>query len=223
MNVMSKPLVAALLCSASSALFAQIAAPTAINTCPPGYLPAVVDIQATVSTAAQCPLLQDRELRKLVDRTATGYTFAYPAVPGSCMSGSVTSGTITLPNQAPIPVSGRTESAQRFLPEAAALYGPAALPLFINGGSFVSGAAMTVVSLRQSNSKLTLNLVLDDRFTINYAAGAPFPDTEDLLVVGSSGNFSVTGRLTGTAQIIPNTDGSVAPSPFSVAGMLCMK
>lgn len=219
MNPISKPLVALLVCGASSTLFAQ----TAINTCAPGYIPAVVDIQATVSTAAGCPLLQDRELRRLVDKYATGYTFAHPAVPGSCMSGSVTSGTITLPNQAPIPVSGRTESAQRYLPEAAALYGPAAVPLFINGGSFVSGAAMTVVSLRQSNSTPTLNLVLDDRFTINYGAGAPFPDTEDFLVVGSTGNFSVTGRLTGTTGINPNADGSIAPSQFSVAGTICVK
>jgi hypothetical protein len=218
MKISSKFILLALGFGATSNLFAQ----TTINTCPTGYTPAVVNIQASVSTATNCPLLEDPELRKFIERYASGTTFAYPnpdpMVSGTCMSGEIVTGTITLPNQTPIAVRGRTESAQRFFPEAAALGNP----LLMNGVTFVSGAAYTVVSLTGASSKFKLNLAFSDRFTVNYGV-FPFRDTEDMLVVGSSGNFSVTGRLTGTAEIFTPPGMPIVNAPFTVAGSLCVK
>lgn len=212
MNPVSKPLVALLVCGASTTLFAQSAQPVA---CPPGYTSAAVDIDVNVSTSAACPLLDDRELRKLVDKFGTGYTFAGP---GTCMSGTILSGSTITAGGKQIAVQGSTESAQRYLPEGAAVYGSPSL--FLDGGGFISGAAMTVVSLSLSNPKSALTLVLDDRFTINKTSGL---DTEDMLVLGSSGNFAATGRLVATGYSIPDEYGSTHLSPLSVSGTLCMK
>lgn len=214
-----KFLLAALVAATSSLVFAQ-SPPTTINTCPKTFLPAVINIQATVSTVlGACPLLDDRRLRDLVARYAPGTTFAHPPFPATCMSGVIDSGTITVAGRAPFEVRGRTQSAQRLFPEATALGNP----LFISGVSFVSGAALTVVTLTDPRSKYIADLVLSDRFTINYAVPPPFPNTEDMLVVGASGRFSALGQLTGTALISDAPGTPVSSAPFAVSGVLCMK
>lgn len=211
--------LAALAACTGSLVFAQ-AQPTTINTCPPNLLPAVVNIQATVSTVVgACPLLDDPRLRSLVNQFASGTSFAHPVFPATCMSGVIGGGTLTIAGRAPVEVRGHTESAQRLFPEAAALGNP----LFMSGVSSVSGAAITVVTLTEPDSKYLSDLVLSDRFTINYASTPPFRNTEDMLVVGAAGKFAALGQVAGTAMISNAPGEPIVGAPFTVSGTLCMK
>jgi hypothetical protein len=169
-----------------------------------------------------CPLLEDKELRKLVNKFGVGSVFAYPAIEGTCVSGDILEGTISLLETGQtINVEGYTESAQRLFAEAEAVGNS----LFITGFSdatnapFASGASMTVVSLKGTDASLELDLVLADRFTID-SSSYPFVDTEDFLVVGANGDFEVTGRLKGSAQIF---NSPLENEPFSVSGIICVK
>jgi hypothetical protein len=207
----------------STSLFAQ-SMPTVIDQCPKGYEPAYVEVDLFVSTNETCPLLEDRELRKLVEKFGTGSTFAYPAVPGTCVSGTGLSGSITLLQRGTIiEVEGYSESAQRLFVEAEAV-GDSLFISGINedGKPFASGAAMTVVSLQGVDSDLNLDLVLADRFTIDYST-YPFLDTEDFSVAGSKGDWAVAGRLSGSAQIFDVPPEPIRDAPFNVSGYLCLK
>ena len=201
------------------------AAQTAIGECPGGYKPVYVDISATVSTNTEgCPLLEEKKLRKLVDRYLTGSVFAHPLVPGTCLSGVISEGTMTMAGEARR-VVGRTESAQRFFPEAAAV-NPQYGGLFVAGMSdegktFIAGAAATVVILRGTDSDVSLGLVLDDRFSVSPSDGYPSLDIEDFNVVGAVG-ASVRGRLRGTASLFSPAP-PIANAEFAVEGNICLK
>ena len=207
--------------------------PVTVTECPKNHELAVVDVSVELATNfLGCPLLQVEELRELAALHFHGATFA--GLPGTCLSGQIQEGsTITVEGEE-VAVTGTTESAQRLMPEAAALnlspFPPedptAALfiqGLFFNssGGPypFISGAAATVVSLASDDKKLDgLRLVLEDRFTVNFSNGLGV-DTEDFSVIGAD-RASVTGRLFGSGV----TDGVGGfPAPLSIEGSFCIK
>jgi hypothetical protein len=214
---LTKSIFAGLCLTAASA----IAQPTVISECPKKHLLTLVNVTASVSTSVGCPLLTDKSLRKLVDKNFFGTAFAYPAVPGTCLSGVDLEGWVGSEE-----VTGTTESAQRFFPEAGAV-NPGNGSLFLAGNSFklpymepeypfLSGAAATVVSLQ--GESVDLRLVLSDRFTVNLATGQ---DTEDFEVVGADG-VSVTGRLRGEALITAAPGEPFEDVPFKVSGTICI-
>lgn len=216
-----RPLLAGLLLAAAGA-----GAATPITECPKHYEPAAIQVEALVSTnLGACPLLQQKRLRKLVDKYAFGTLFAYPTAPGSCISGAITSGSVTTA-EGSTNVTGTTESAQRIFAEASAVHAPLG-GLFLPGASmsgtqFISGAAMTAVSLEGAgDSKFKLELLLDDRFTIKLD-GFPFVNTEDFNIVGSEGRPAV-GRLLGIASIAGDPTAPLVDVPFSVTGTICLK
>ena len=221
-TVSTRALFAAL-CLATTAVSAQ-PYPTTIA-CPEKYEKVQVQLQALVSTSSEgCPLLDDGELRKLVDKFLPGMTFAYPAVPGTCLSGTITGG-VVVTEGGPISVTGTTESAQRFFPEALAV-NPTNGGVFLNGVSadgiqFASGAAATIVSLQGTDAPFDLQLVVSDRFTVQFD-GYPFRDTEDFEIVGAKG-ASVLGRLVGQAEIDQPPGQPIANARFIAQGEICIK
>ena len=68
----------------SSAVMAS--EPTVIG-CDPRAELAHLSLQAVASTSFDdtCPLLEEKELRKLVDKFGAGTTFAHPQIPGFCL------------------------------------------------------------------------------------------------------------------------------------------
>lgn len=215
-----------------SAIFAVVAfsfsvatyAITPIDGCPNGFESATVDVEITVSTnLTECPLLEDRRLRRLVNRHGVGSIFAYPTILGTCLSGTDLTGTITT-SEGVVYVTGSSESAQRLSTEAAAV-NPELGGLFLTGvsqnGPFASGAGMTVVSIEGQNAPLNLQLVLSENLTIDLSV-FPFVDTEDFLVVGAKG-ANVKGRLTGKALIYNAFDAPIVETPFSINGDICIK
>lgn len=217
-------MITAVMLGASASLYATDP-PTVIDQCPGEFKSAYVDLKILVSTSKDggCPLLTNKELRKLVNKFGVGSTFAYPAVRGTCLSGNVlndSTSTITITGYSPIAVTGGSESAQRLFPEAQAL--DETSPLFINGLAgvssvpFASGAAMTVLSLTGDGDDFSMTLVLSDRFSINLSNGT---DTEDFEVVGTKGNYEAKGRLRGLATII----GQLNNVEFSITGNICLK
>ncbi len=215
-----------------SAVFAIVAfnfsvatyAVTPIDGCPNGFKSATIDVKITVSSnLTGCPLLEDRRLRRLVNRHGVGNIFAYPTIPGTCLSGTDLTGTITSYDGV-VYVTGSSESAQRLFPEAAAI-NPELGGLFLTGnsenGAFASGAAMTVVSLEGQNAPLNLQLVLSENFTIDFSV-FPFVDTEDFLIVGANG-ANVIGHLVGQALISNVIGVPIIDAPFTVNGNICIK
>jgi hypothetical protein len=224
MKNFSYALCTAAICVATTCVRADsLPPPTIIDQCPKGYEPGYVDISLEISTSIDCPILEDEYLRKLVDKFGVGSVFAYPAILGTCVSGSDLQGTLTLNGQ-DISIVGSSESAQRLFAEAGAL--DMDNPLFIDGGSFISGAAMTIVSLQAADNSFNLDLVLADRFTIDFSG---FPstgtstDTEDFLVVGSKGDYKATGRLTGSGDIYADPGAPLQNETLMVTGILCLK
>jgi hypothetical protein len=207
------------LCFAATGAHAQ----TAIADCPQGHEAAQIYVKATVSTNLDgCPLLEQKELRKLVDKNLSGTVFAYPLVPGTCVSGTITEGTIKT-DEGTVNVSGTTESAQRFFPEALAV-NPSGGGVFLAAFSqdnipFASGAAATIVSVQGVD--LDLQLVLSDRFSLKLDS-FPIIDTEDFEVVGAEG-ASATGRLTGIAEIYQFPPEAIDNAQFTVQGQICIK
>lgn len=201
------------------------ASPTSIENCPPGYLRADVDISVTLSTTLDCPLLENKDLRRYVNKFGVGSTFAYPAVPGTCMSGTNLVGTLTVPGRTPIEVTGYTRSAQMQFAEAEEV-GDLLMIAGISqtGIPFASGAAMTVASLRGRTVPLKLDLVFSDRFTVDYSPRVPpFIDTEDFVIVGSGGDLSALGRLTGKATIEQAPGLPISDALLEVTGTICLK
>ena len=203
--------------------------PTVIDACPNGYQPALIDVELEVSTAPDCPLLEDNRLRRLVNRFGTGNVFAYPAAPGTCVSGTGLTGTITfLGNGTSINVVGYSESAQRLFTEADAIDSQSS-PLFIAGLTdaltpFASGAAMTVVTLQNdlTEDPFEMTIVMEDRFSLDLSS-YPFIDTEDFRIIGSRGDKKAIGRLTGTAEIYLPPPLPLNQVPLTVSGAVCVK
>lgn len=212
--------MAALVCLVAVSAQAQ----TQISQCPKKYQPATLNLKALVSTnLTGCPLLEDKGLRKLVDKNMFGTVFAYPALPGTCVSGIIQEGSTIDRGKGPEAVTGFTESAQRFFPEGAAVY-PSGGGVFLVGASqdgipFASGAAATAVSLEAVAGKFKITVLASDRFTVNGATGI---DTEDFEVIGAKEGDAV-GRLTGTAQITAPPPAPLFEAPFQVQGRVCLK
>lgn len=220
---MRKSLTTALLCAGLGYATTGAHAQTPITGCPKGLQTAAVHVTASASTnLTGCPLLEDKRLRSLINKFGAGGTvFAYPEFP--CLSGTVLSGTVIMQKKT-FNVTGSTESAQRFFPEALAV-NPSGYGVFLTGLSdsnipFVSGAAMTVVSLKDNNQSFTLDLVLSDRFTINLSA-RPFVDNEDFDVVGTD-KATAVGRLTGVAEIDGDPTGPLTDVVFNINGEICL-
>lgn len=202
--------------------------PTSIG-CSPKAVSAYLSVQAEASTSLDdqfqpsCPLLEEKEYRKLVDKFGDGTTFAHPAIPGSCVSGTVTSGTLRLDDGSEIEIdttASHTESAQRLFPVPSDQGG---VNLFATStdGTIQAGAAMTAVHLEGEDSEggsYKFNLLLDDHFLITPTG----EDTEDFLIVGSNGDYKVSGRLTGKGQIIPQPPFGIGIM-FEVTGTVCLK
>lgn len=231
MKTFSAAMIATMMLGASASLYAQ-EPPTVIDQCPGEFKSAEVNLTISVSANdTDCPLLKKKELRKLVDKFGVGSIFAYPAVPGTCLSGTGLNGSIVIhgdhdhDRDVSIEVTGGySESAQRLFPEAEALDGNS--PLFINGSTmggipFVSGSAMTVVSLT-GDDDFNMTLVLDDRFSINFSI-YPFVDTEDFLIVGTKGIYEAKGRLNGTAKILAPPPALLENVEFKIFGKICLK
>lgn len=197
---------------------------TPIAECPAGFHSATLDAQLTISTnLTECPILENRKLRKLVNKFGAGDVFLYPAVPGTCISGRNLTGTLTSEDNV-IEVTGSSESAQRAFVEAIQI-NPEQGGMFMTGtsqnGGFVSGAAMTVVTLNGVHEDFNLKLVLSDRFTIDLSA-FPFMNTEDFKIIGSKGRRA-KGRLTGTALITGQVGEPLVDIPFHIMGNICIK
>jgi hypothetical protein len=232
-------LLALLVLASSSALAAD---PTTIG-CPTGWTPAELLVYATTIRSSGCPLLLDKEPRKSINKFGVGSTFAYPAIPDTCLSGSLSTD-MTTPSTLTVggveyqldPDLSYSESAQRLFPVpdgqgfpigtdfngtsvtdldgSPNLFAWDAIP-----ASLQAGAAMTVFHVEGTSGtgdSISLDLVSDDHFLLN-AYGV---DVEDFNVVGSSSGWLASGRFTANGN-------TVALEPltidFEISGQLCLK
>lgn len=208
--------------------------PTTIE-CPRGWVPAKLSLTATAQTSMDeayqpiCPLLEDRNLADLVGRFGVGSTFAYPAIPFTCMTGTVLSGTLNFGTRREIAISATesySESAQRLLPVPTGQGYPLGLgrDLFAVStdgppASLQAGAAMTAFHLEAepgSQPDINLDLLLDDHFILSSTG----EDVEDFNIIGSRGDFEVSGRWSGVGQILNQEPLLVK---YEVSGSLCLK
>lgn len=209
---------------ASLSAIANDSTPTSIS-CGNKAVTAYLSIQAEAWTSiddqyqSTCPLLEEKETRKLVDKFGGGTTFAHPVIPYTCLSGMVTGGMLQLENGSEIAIdtnASHTESAQRLFPV------PDGTGLFATStyGTLQAGAAMTAIHLEGSDQaggdNYIFDLLLDDHFLITPLDGK---DTEDFLIVGSKGDHKFSGRLTGRGQIISQQPLGIM---FEVTGTVCM-
>ncbi len=194
-------------------------APTTIG-CKPLQIPANLSIQGETWATVECPLLEKKKLRKLLNRFGVGATFAYPSIPGTCLSGTIAEGTLQLDNGREIeidPTASYTESAQRLFPVPDDQGG---VNLFASSmdETLQAGAAMTAMHLEGKDSHgvdYKLDLLLDDHFLITPAG----EDVEDFLIVGSKGHYKVGGRLAGKGRIISAQPLGII---FEIAGPVCL-
>jgi hypothetical protein len=147
------------------------------------------------------------------------------------LSGTVSGGTLEIASvpRISIAIAGGTsysESAQRLFPVPD---GQGFNPFDLNdtgspnlfalsaNGSLQAGAAMTVLHLEEDDGgeSVKLDLVLDDHFLVSGSA-----DTEDFNIVGSKGDYKVSGRLTGTGQILLLDPLTVE---FTISGTVCLR
>ena len=194
--------------------------------CGPKAGAATLFVEATASTSmdgaeSTCPLLEDKELRKLVEKFGSGSTFAYPSIPYSCLSGEITGATLAGDNLGTVnfdPTLSYSESAQRFFPVPSD-QGDVSIFALSRDATLQAGAAMTAVHLEgvdEDGEVFRLDLLLDDHFLVNDTG----EDVEDFLVLGSAGPHKVHGRLTGQGQVL-----SVFPLiiDFEISGQVCVE
>lgn len=184
-----------------------------------------IQAQAWTSVGPQfqptCPLLEEKELLKLVEKFGAGTTFAHPAVPYTCLSGVVSGGTLVGSKIGTIeidPATSYSESAQRLIPVPSD-QGEVNVFATSTDYSLQAGAAMTVVHLEGANQDgddYVFDLVLDDHFLLT----ATGEDTEDFLVVGSKGEYEVSGRLTGKGQVVSLQPLEIS---FEITGQVCVE
>lgn len=162
-----------------------------------------------------CPLLENKALRKFVDKFAVGTVFAHPAIPYTCLSGEIEEGTIEIYEETVDidAMNSYSESAQRLSPVPLAQGG---ISLFATSGdgTLKTGAAMTAVHLEAGD--YTFDLLVDDHFLLTDSG----EDTEDFSIVGSKGDYKVSGRLTGRGQIISQEPLGIQ---FTVTGNICLE
>jgi hypothetical protein len=194
--------------------------PTTIG-CKPSEIPANLSVRAEAWTNSECPLLEKKRPRRLLNKFGVGATFAYPFIPDTCLSGTIAEGTLQLDDGSEIeinPTESYTESAQRLFPVPDDQGG---VNLFASSmdETLQAGAAMTALHLEGEDSQgvdYILDLLLDDHFLVTPTG----EDTEDFLIVGSKGNFNVRGRLTGKGQIISAQPLGII---FEIAGPVCLR
>lgn len=181
---------------------------------------AKLEMTGFVSTSPDgCPLLDDKEIYKVVEKFAVGTLFAWRlGIPNTCFSGSV-GGTLTY-NGIISNVSGEAQSAQRIFPVSANDV-PATPGLFAvsTDGTLSAGAALTALRLSIDNKEAII--LSDDRFLSNQFGR----DAEDFLIIGSSGDLRFNGRLSGSAQLIPDfpNEGDLSISFDDISGSVCVK
>lgn len=197
--------------------------PTTIAQCPSFYEPASVELTLQLSTAPDCPALEDRSTRRLIDYYTVGATYAYPAVSGTCLVGSGLTGVITLLRSGhKILVEGSSASAQRLFPEAQAIDNGLLISGANSSGPFASGAATSVVTLKGTSEWFYLQIVTEDRFTLDYSQ-FPVQDVEEFTILGSWGFRKVIGRLVGNAAIHSGPTDPISNETFNIAGTVCMR
>ena len=186
-------------------------------------------IEATVITSIgaegqpTCPLLEDKELRKLVNKFGAGTTFAFPDtnyLEGySCLSSMELDGELLLENDLdnPVALQGYSESGQRLfpVPDPGEPEGQTQ-DVFVTSadGTLQGGAAMTAVHLKGEDGT-SFDVLLDDHFFITPFTG----DTEDFIVVGSRGDYEVSGRLSGQGVILSETPLII---DLVISGFVCL-
>lgn len=221
MKILTQSMIGVLVYSLSASLFAS--SPSTVK-CPNKRVPAVIDITVEISTNLKCPLLEDKKSKKLIKTFMFGSIFAYPKIPGTCVSGDNLTGTILLKGKK-IQVHGYTESAQQLFPEAKRVGDSLLISGVSNktGELFVSGAATTLISLSGIYENFEAKLLMFDRFTIDFSSW-PIINTEDFFVIGSKGNLKkATGRLLGVAEITSPPPAPQDRVPFRVTGTICVK
>ncbi|WAR45894.1 hypothetical protein [Methylomonas rapida] len=197
-----------------------VQAQTAPTGCPKGLQRASVNLTVSFSprTDGSCPLLQDKQLRNLVNKYAVDKVFAYPAVPCVSSTNPVT-GTITV-DGITYPVTGASQSGQ-VISGALAAVDPNNAGVLLTGLSssnapFATGVAMTVLTLTANNKNL--RFVSNDRFAINPVE---LTDYEEFDLIALDGG-SVVGQLTGTGQINGDPFGNFE-AEMTVTGTPCVK
>lgn len=194
--------------------------PTTIG-CAPSESPANLSIRGETWATLECPLLEKKGPRNFLNRFGVGATFAYPFIPGTCLSGTIEEGTLQFDNGSKIefdPTASYTESAQRLFPVPNDQGG---VNLFASSvdETLQVGTAMTALHLKGEDSQgvdYILNLLLDDHFLLTPTG----EDTEDFLIVGSRGSYNVRGRLSGKGQIISAEPLGII---FEIAGPVCLR
>lgn len=223
MKKLSQSFVAFALSASASFALANAGAPTTIAQCPAFFEPAKVELTVQLSHVPDCPVLEERSTRRLIERYTVGATYAYPAVPGTCLVGSGLTGVITMLDTGhKILVEGETASAQRIFPEAQAVDNG----LFVSGvnqnGPFASGATTSVVTLWGTSEWFFVQIVTEDRFTIDYST-FPAPDVEEFTILGSRGYRTVTGRLVGTSAFHTGPTEPISNETVNIGGTVCMR
>lgn len=236
-NINKRSALLALLVLASSS--ARAADPTTIG-CPSGWIPAVLLVYATATASSGCPLLLDKEPRELINKFGVGTAFAYPAIPGTCLSGSLDA---TPPSTLTVggveyqldPELSYSESAQRLFPVPDGQGFPIGTDfdgssVTYLGGSpnllaldeanipadLQAGAAMTVFHLEGTGGSFSLDLISDDHFLLNPDGD----DVEDFHVIGSAGDGLASGRFTGNGRTIRVSPLTIS---FEISGRVCLK
>lgn len=194
--------------------------------CPPNTQTAYLLLDGDVEGTLGCKLVEDERLRRLIGQLAPGTVFAWPLIGGTCFSGQLEAQLTT--GQTTRRFIATAHSAQRFLPVPEAqggmnaiaiskdLLGPDGSPDPDNGlPSLQAGAAMTFLHMRIGRK--TVGLLLDDHFLSTEIAD----DTEDFLIVGSTGDFRVTGRLVGRGRLAPSDD-SLRIEFEEISGEVCV-
>ena len=190
--------------------------------CPKNSSPASLILEGAVSSSGkECSLLQDKELRKLVDKFAAGTEFVWPIYPETCFSGEL-SGSLTYLDGSSDQVYASAASAQRLFPIPSAQGG---IGFFANSKdslppfglpSLRAGAAMTALDMTIGEN--TVVALVDDHFLSTELGD----DTEDFLIVGSAGDLRLSGRLVGRGFLIPEDDDSLTIVFTEVSGNVCV-
>jgi len=202
-------------------------------TCVNGFVPATIDATLTVSSnPTSCPLLDNQDHLKKINKYFPGTEFAYPAIPGTCVSGTGLIGTIQIGNNSAYDINGFTESARRFSDNL--IYG-SNIGLFSTGlvtnvaptpQSFLAGGAVTLVHVERTNGgNFSADLFLDDQFTAYFPGGGAVPlDREGFAIMGAGGTLQdARGRLQGEGDLDPIQLPALSIPDFHVTGEFCVK
>ncbi len=201
--------------------------------CGKGATLALLSLTGSVSnTETFCPLLEDKESKKLVEKFGETTLFAFSiGIPYTCFSGEV-SGFITYPSSGSTQLVGGTAlSAQRLFPvpmEQSPDDSGLGLAAASGDTTLQAGTAMTGLSLTIGYDKVSL--LVDDHFLATPDSESPSGaiDTEDFRIAGSSGALQISGHLAGRGSLAfaatPSGQPYVAAIDFDdISGFVCVK